>query len=526
MFCLIFSSILFIIILFYEQFVNWTCKISYELDKLKFFDEIKFFNNSGIHKIYIGHYVIIVLLWILSVISERCFLKKKNIKILKRVVTAGFSEMILLLSVFLSLMNPYWNPYRDSMQEKLDNNYISKPYNELLSLEEARDDLDYAMKYLKKVHPVFLDKSSEISKKIETRYNEVKKELENKDKIDVTFLNREIESIFSLISDAHTLVKGYYNNIHKWIGVYRGCEIKKVNGRDLIEILRENKDFYSYELESWGVEILDPYLRTLEGLSYVDISLKDGIEYTYIDEDGNEKIKTFYEKDFLTNEEYKFLNKNEEEREQNEENKPFVYYEIDKNCNLALLTLNECIYDDEYINCLKSMFTEIKSQNIGNVAVDLRNNRGGESKVISEFFRYLDIDSYKTYTAWQRVGRIRIMFDFIMGEKKLNNKIDKLLFKGNLYLLTSNSTFSSAMDFASYIQDNKLGKIIGEIPGNCASHYGDKVDFKLPNSNLIASISYKYFNRPDKNNKSLLVKPDIKCGKKEAIDKLYELLKN
>ena len=118
------------------------------------------------------------------------------------------------------------------------------------------------------------------------------------------------------------------------------------------------------------------------------------------------------------------------------------------------------------------------------------------------------------------------MFDFIMGEKKLNNKIDKLLFKGNLYLLTSNSTFSSAMDFASYIQDNKLGKIIGEIPGNCASHYGDKVDFKLPNSNLIASISYKYFNRPDKNNKSLLVKPDIKCGKKEAIDKLYELLKN
>lgn len=45
----------------------------------------------------------------------------------------------------------------------------------------------------------------------------------------------------------------------------------------------------------------------------------------------------------------------------------------------ATLTLNNCNYNQEHRNCLKSMFTEIQDKNIQNVAVDLRNNGGGAS---------------------------------------------------------------------------------------------------------------------------------------------------
>ncbi|MFA9398889.1 MAG: hypothetical protein ACERKV_11590, partial [Clostridiaceae bacterium] len=38
-----------------------------------------------------------------------------------------------------------------------------------------------------------------------------------------------------------------------------------------------------------------------------------------------------------------------------------------------------------------------------------------------------------------------------------NNKYNDMLFEGNVYILTSTSTFSSAMNFAEYIKDNKLG---------------------------------------------------------------------
>ena len=55
-----------------------------------------------------------------------------------------------------------------------------------------------------------------------------------------------------------------------------------------------------------------------------------------------------------------------------QEEEPFVYYEIDPTKNLAILTLNSCNYNDEYTACLQEMFTKIKEAGIHNVAVDLR----------------------------------------------------------------------------------------------------------------------------------------------------------
>lgn len=50
--------------------------------------------------------------------------------------------------------------------------------------------------------------------------------------------------------------------------------------------------------------------------------------------------------------------------------------------------------NDSYREILKSFFTEVKDLSISYLAVDLRNNAGGNSQVINEFLRSLDVERY------------------------------------------------------------------------------------------------------------------------------------
>ena len=47
---------------------------------------------------------------------------------------------------------------------------------------------------------------------------------------------------------------------------------------------------------------------------------------------------------------------------------------------------------------LAEMLKKVHELGIQNVAVDLRENHGGNSMVANEFFRYLGVETYKTHT--------------------------------------------------------------------------------------------------------------------------------
>ena len=207
--------------------------------------------------------------------------------------------------------------------------------------------------------------------------------------------------------------------------------------------------------------------------------------------------------------------------ESSNEDYSFVSYEIDENKNLAILYLNECNYNDEYINCVNKMFTKVKELDIENVAVDLRGNGGGYSTVANEFIRYLNVDEYLEWGDEQRYG----LFMYKKGtHNRSNYKYDDLVFDGNVYILTSVSTFSAAMDFAEYIKDNNLGTIIGEASGNNPSSYGDIVVFKLPNSGMQLSVSRKKWHRIDTTKEGELIEPDIPCNSSEVYEALYKAI--
>ncbi len=441
------------------------------------------------------------------------FLQGRGKKIWKIILS-----VLLILTIGISLFGTYCNPYWSSVNFR--GCPYSKSYGSELSYAQAKADLDYAMHYIEKDHPLFMDG---VPAQVQQRYDKALEELENTETIDVMLVWQKLQYILSGLGDAHTC--SYPNLSYKEEHYLRYIQASKdagdtlvaINGMELAKILEEKSDLYSYEVESWGIRQLKADLSTLEGLQFLGMSLEEGIAYTYEDPEGNLHTEVYYESDFVTYEEYIELYSIDNEAEASAE-EAFVYYEIDTERSLAILTLTECNYNEEYRQCLQDMFTEVKAQGIEHVAIDIRDNGGGNSLVINEFIRYLDVDTYRTETDYWRLGS----FNLQLGSGvNTNLRYTDLTFQGDVYVLTSAGSFSSAMMFAEYIKDNRLGTIIGEAPGNTPSGYGDTAFFRLPNSGLYVQVSTKEFVRADLETDDILVSPDIGCEADDALEYLY-----
>ena len=444
---------------------------------------------------------IIIILNILIIILN----KKINIPIL----------IISVLAILFGLFGTYCNPYWNSISFK-NVSINTKNYDTVITKKEAKEDLEYAMKYLKKLHPILLKETPDY---IQEQYDMVKNNIETKETITVNYLSKEIESIFSKLNDGHTIVMGYYNDYHtlKEMEMHNKNKeiLTKINDIEIKELFEQNKQYYSYEMEKAGLNQFKNDLITLEGLDKLGIATEE-IKYTF-EQNNKEKEYTYKKEDYLTKEEYNNYN-NIGPKPQ----KSFVTYEIDEENNLAILYLDKCKNNDEYKRVLKEMFEKIKEKTIGNIAVDLRNNGGGSSNVIIEFLKYIDVNEYNIVKYEHRIGPITLK----SKKPTIKNKKNKNSFDGNIYVLTSIDTFSSAMLFSQYIKDNNIGTIIGETSSNNPNGYGEVVEFLLPNSNIYMQISTKKWYRINQNTEEEFIEPDIKCESKEAIFKLYDTIKS
>ena len=444
---------------------------------------------------------IIIILNILIIILN----KKINIPIL----------IISVLAILFGLFGTYCNPYWNSISFK-NVSINTKNYDTVITKKEAKEDLEYAMKYLKKLHPKLL---KNMPTEIQEQYYIVKNDLKNNDTITVNYLSKQIESVFSKLNDAHTIVVGYYNDYHTLKDMETHNKNKevltKINDIEIKELFEQNKQYYSYEMEKAGLNQFKNDLITLEGLDKLGIATEE-IKYTF-EQNNKEKEYTYKKEDYLTKEEYNNYN-NIGPKPQ----KSFVTYEIDEENNLAILYLDKCKNNDEYKRVLKEMFEKIKEKNIGNIAVDLRNNGGGSSSVATEFIKYINVDEYNELKSEWRLGT----FNIKTKQHTIKNKKKNSPFNGNIYVLTSIDTFSSAMLFSQYIKDNNIGTIIGETSSNNPNGYGEVVEFLLPNSNIYMQISTKKWYRINQNTEEEFIEPDIKCESKEAIFKLYDKVKS
>ena len=423
-----------------------------------------------------------------------------------KIIAVAITSVFASLCVLLAYACPYWN----SGVFK-SNRPIHYYENSNLTKNEALDDLEEVMDYLRKYHVSFVDG---LTPEVQAKYEEVRVDFESKDTIKRIELVRGVRSILHEINDAHTT----FNSWDKMLisdgpeMESKGYSIYSVNGitEDRMKELME--PYYSYET---------PRKITVNMESLFDLDLcgfEAPFEVVWKNEDGDEKSRTYSREDFITaNEYYDLLDK----YLPSDNNNDYVYYEIDEEKSVAVLTLKSCKTSKHYKDVLQKMFTEIKEKNIENLAVDLRGNGGGDTYVANELFKYLPIDTYYQTDNFRKIRWNYLVFN--QGGETKNKRNTELEFDGNLYVITDEDSFSAAMVFTEMVVDNGLGKVIGESPAESCNSCGEITQFYFDDIGMWLSVSTAYYTRID-SSRGDYIEPDYPCEGEDAIKTLYDIV--
>ena len=195
---------------------------------------------------------------------------------------------------------------------------------------------------------------------------------------------------------------------------------------------------------------------------------------------------------------------------------------------------------------MRDMMAEMEAKGIETLVVDLQYNGGGNSSLgtvllswlqpyketqnISVTLRYSDLlcqhyPYYQNFTVEGRPLERGKTYDFWSFDHSKDYKVDyeqqdstqhvinidpERIFKGNVVFIQGKDSFSSATLLLTLVQDNGIGTIIGERSGGKPCHYGDILYYTLPNTGTIATVSHKYFIRPDRTlEHAEYIEPDV-----------------
>ena len=216
-------------------------------------------------------------------------------------------------------------------------------------------------------------------------------------------------------------------------------------------------------------------------------------------------------------------------------NKDFEY-RIEKGRSLAVMEINTFEFQfEEYDSLLRSSFKDIKQNGINNLIIDVRANHGGNANLIGTLVDYLTNKPYittaksevKTSMATKKCYTTHPIFvnaieqarkaednssDFIelvncflekpagtittFPEERTTPKENEYRFNGDLYVLTSDETFSGGTGFSVIIKDNDIGYIVGNETSDNPTDYGCIMLFELPNTKINIQNSTQYTVRP------------------------------
>ncbi len=198
---------------------------------------------------------------------------------------------------------------------------------------------------------------------------------------------------------------------------------------------------------------------------------------------------------------------------------------------------------------LDSCFTLIKTNNIKYVAIDIRNNSGGNSLLADLLLSYITTKKYTLMGGrkWKISERykeyLKLKGDTVNEYlKKENGTLWELgscdssgnkfkndnIFTGKVFLLTSPFTFSSANMLADGIKQFKIATIIGESTGENTNDFGEAFTFLLPNSKIKMQTTTSFDYGADCNRKNYhVIYPDkeIKPTLKDKISENDRALK-
>ena len=234
----------------------------------------------------------------------------------------------------------------------------------------------------------------------------------------------------------------------------------------------------------------------------------------------------------------------------------------------CLIVVNSFGMPDEigqYAKKFQETFKAIREKRVTHLVIDVRENRGGCGFTGDELLKYL---ANKPFRQIERVDQ-RIVPAFFELCEQYGLNINKTMldeygidledlkskgnykpgivvtgegqfknphgpsdrFKGSIYLLIAEPTFSSGSNFAAAVKYFKIATLIGQETSGQNDHYGQVVPIQLPNSRLNGQVSTARLITAGGTKDSGGVKPDYQVTQKpedtaKGVDTVLEFTLN
>lgn len=442
--------------------------------------------------------------------------------------------------------------------------FISYSQKRLISKDAAIQDIDSMQKYIEDIHPnAYAYKSKE---SIDNLFESIKSKII--DSISIYELYNYASFLTANYGDGHlsTIFPNNWNRENHLVipftieisnkkvfvkknidrnGIFENAEVIKINGIPINEIIDTMLVSRSGEALHFKKEMVKYYFPNL---LYSIYGFENKFEVQF---KQNNTTKTIV----LDGVDYKNYLKMLNGDDNNTLDFSAKYF---KEKRICLIDFREFSDLERFKTFLDTVFNNIKRDSINNLIIDLRNNSGGNSVLGDELFQYISKTDFTQYdktilkvsshlkSLWTSYYLPQGIIDSIIVNELLklpngivvrtdtvfndDEEIIKLndisnRFYGNVYVLTSNFTFSSAADFAWCFKNYNMGKVIGEETGGWGLCYGDNVYTELLNSRLPINVSCKLFYNIGATEKSTHgVIPDFNIKSEDALEYVIKII--
>jgi len=408
------------------------------------------------------------------------------------------------------------------------------PPPKTLSPVQMKEDIDFLVKTIKKVHPNMYAYMSR--EDFENALKKTRQACED-DNMPVEIFYRHAAWLTGQLKNGHTkvyppkrwhdytgkvfplfwkldedkvrLYKGPYLDKRHW-----GATVLTMNGKPALEVMRYYSSLWAREVRGYNPDIgcMVKYLWRSIALDFGEKELELNLK----NRNGQVErvvVKAVSIRDAL---------KGQKTTTGPVKRSP-VTYSYHDDCQTGLMKIKSFGNAVKFREEIKNAFSDLKAKSAKNLIIDVRGCPGGNTLFSNELLDYL---TDKEYTNWQKYKyRYSKLYQQQKGKhgfliftgsvrtvrpKPIKPTANPLRFNGNLYVLIDGRTGSTAVDFAGTVKYNKLGTLIGQETGDTMASYGDALSFKLPNSQMGGIVACKYFEMPGttKDNATQGVKPD------------------
>ena len=163
-------------------------------------------------------------------------------------------------------------------------------------------------------------------------------------------------------------------------------------------------------------------------------------------------------------------------------------FTLKKEENLAIVTIKSFVYYDDqlpvFTSFIDSCFEQIKRHNIRNVAIDLRDNGGGDPYCAAHLLQHISDKPFRYYKKGNTIYYKELEEKIIPFEHK---------FSGKLFVLINPLCSSTTGHLCSILKYNNIGELIGDETGATYSCNANTRNFQLKNTGVYASVATKTY---------------------------------